>query len=62
MLKGEETNFLECFHNCANRDDSVVQALKELSTEWGLRSNEWQEKDSLVLYRGKIYVPCHSQL
>ena len=48
--------------DCADRDDSVVQALKELGTERGLRSNEWQEKDGLVLYRGKIYVPRDSQL
>src|SRR5882724_10955955 len=62
MLKGEETNFLKCICNCANRDDSVVQALKELGTKWGLHSNGWQEKDGLVLYRGKIYVPHDSQL
>src|SRR5882724_5054937 len=61
-LKGKEANFLECIHDCANRDDSVVRALKELGTERGLHGNEWQEKDGLVLYRGKIYVPCDSQL
>src|SRR5882724_9480787 len=61
-LKCEETNFLECICNCANQDNSVVRALKELGTERGLCSNEWQEKNSLVLYRGKIYVPHDSQL
>src|SRR5882724_6999512 len=62
MLKGEEANFLKHIHDCADRDDSVVQALKELGTKQGLHSNEWQEKDSLVLHRGKIYVPRNSQL
>src|SRR5882724_3046456 len=62
MLKGKETNFLKWVCDCADRDDSVVRALKELGTERGLRSNEWQEKDGLVLYRGKIYVPHDSQL
>ena len=61
-LKGKEANFLEHIHNCADHDNSVVRALKKLGTEWGLHSNEWQEKDSLVLYRGKIYVPRNSQL
>src|SRR5882672_11094527 len=61
-LEGKEARFLECVRNCADRDDSVVRALKELGTERGLWSNEWQEKDGLVLYRGKIYVPCDSQL
>jgi len=61
-LKGKEANFLEHIHNCADHDNSVVRALKKLGTEWGLHSNEWQEKDSLVLYRGKIYVPHDSQL
>ena len=62
VLEGKEACFLEHICQCANRDDSVVRALKELSTERGLHSNEWQEKDGLVLYRGKIYVPRDSQL
>src|SRR5467141_4042313 len=61
-LEGEEGEFLECVHDCADRDDLVVRALKELGTKRGLWSNEWQEKDGLVLYRGKIYVPRDSQL
>src|SRR5882672_3043372 len=36
--------------------------MKELSTKHGQHSNEWQEKNSLVLYRGKIYFPHDSQL
>src|SRR5882672_3266902 len=61
-LEGEEGGFLERVCNCTDRDDSVVRALKELGTERGLRSNEWQERDGLVLYRGKIYIPRDSQL
>jgi len=40
----------------------VIQALKELSTKGGLCSDEWQEKDGLVLYRGKIYIPWDNKL
>src|SRR5882672_8426695 len=61
-LEGEEGGFLEHVRDCADRDDSVVRALKELGTKRGLWSNEWQERDGLVLYRGKIYVPRDSQL
>ena len=61
-LEGKEGEFLERVCDCADQDNSVVRALKELGTERGLRSNEWQEKDGLVLYRGKIYVPRDSQL
>ena len=32
-LEGEEARFLERVRNCADRDDSVVRALKELGTE-----------------------------
>ena len=35
-LKGEGTEFLERVHNCADREDTVVRALKELNTGKGL--------------------------
>src|SRR5882672_400683 len=35
-LEGEEARFLEHVRDCANRDDSVIRALKELGTERGL--------------------------
>jgi len=40
--------------NCTDWDDWFIWALKELGTKWGLCSDKWQEKDGLVLYRGKI--------
>jgi len=49
-LEGEGTKFLERVHNCADREDAVVRALKELNTGKGLCHEEWQEKDGLVLY------------
>jgi len=32
-LEGEEASFFKQVQDCANRDNSVVQALKELGTE-----------------------------
>ena len=61
-LKGEVTEFLERVHNWADREDMVVRALKELNTGKGLCREEWWEKDSLVLYQGRVYVPPHGQL
>ena len=49
-IKGEGTEFLERVHNCTDREDAVVRALKELNTGKGLHRKEWWEKDSLVLY------------
>src|SRR5882724_5578423 len=61
-LEGEGTKFLERVHNCADREDAVVRALKELNTGKGLHCQEWWEKDSLVLYQGRVYVPPDGQL
>jgi len=40
----------------------VVKALKELNTGKGLHHEEWRERDGLVLYRGRVYVPLDGQL
>jgi len=61
-LEGEGTEFLERVHNCADREDMVVRALKELNTGKGLHCKEWWERDGLVLYRGRVYVPPDAQL
>ena len=61
-LEGEGTEFLERVHNCADREDAVVRALKELNTGKGSCCEEWREKDGLVLYRGRVYVPLDGQL
>src|SRR5882724_10527198 len=40
-LEGEGTEFLERVHNCTDREDAVVRALKELNTGKGLHHEEW---------------------
>jgi len=40
----------------------MVWALRELNTGKGLQHEEWWEKDGLVLYQGRIYVPPNGQL
>ena len=42
--------------------DSVVCALKELGLGVDLWGNEWEGWDSLVLFRGKVYIPLDAQL
>src|SRR5882724_6091242 len=61
-IEGEGTTFLQQVRDCADREDSVVQALKKLHGGKGLCREEWQEKDGLVLYRGRVYVPPDGQL
>jgi len=47
---------------CTNQDKSVVCALKGLGSGVNLWGDEWEEHDSLVLFRGKVYVPLDAQL
>ena len=61
-IEGEGSTFLERVQNCANREDLVIRALKELDTGKGLHHEEWQEKDGLTLYSGRVYVPPDGQL
>src|SRR5882724_3325663 len=61
-IKGEGATFLQRVRDCADREDSVIRALKELHGGKGLRCEEWRENDGLVLYRGRVYVPPDSQL
>jgi len=61
-LKGKRQISLNVSATVLTEMTQLSEPWKELGTEQGLRSNEWQEKDSLVLYRGKIYVPHDSQL
>src|SRR5882724_8435940 len=60
-IKGEGITFLQWVRDCADWEDSVVQALKELHGGKGLHHEEWREKDGLVLYRGRVYVPPNGQ-
>jgi len=61
-IEGEGTTFLQRVRECADWEDSVIRALKELHGGKGLRHEEWREKDGLVLYRGRVYVPPDGQL
>src|SRR5882724_10991173 len=61
-IEGEGSTFLQQVRDCADREDSVVQALKELHRGKGLHHKEWREKDGLVLYRGRVYVSPDGQL
>ena len=36
--------------------------MKELNTGKGLCCEEWQERDGVVLYRGRVYIPPDGQL
>jgi len=58
----EGPQFLDRIRDCVNRDESVVRALKELGSEAALHSEEWEECDGLVLFRGRVYVPLDRQL
>ena len=62
-LTTEETNTEpSCIRSCTDQDESVVHALKELSSGVNLQGDEWEERDGLVLFRGKVYVPLDAQL
>ena len=39
-----------------------MRALKELGSGTDLWGNEWEERDGLVLFRGRVYVPLDTQL
>jgi len=61
-IEGEGTTFLQQVRDCADQEDSVIRALKELQGGKSLCHEEWREKDGLVLYRGRVYVPPDGQL
>ena len=61
-IKGEGATFLQWVRDCADREDLVIGALKELHRGKGLCHEEWREKDGLVLYRARVYVPPDGQL
>ena len=39
-----------------------MRALKELGSGTDLQGNEWEERDGLVLFRGRVYIPLDTQL
>ena len=56
-IESDGLDFLNCVRECTNRDESIVWALKELGLGANLYGEEWEENNSLVLFRGKVYVP-----
>ena len=61
-IDSEGSHFLDCVHGCANWDESVVHALKELGSGGNLWGDKWEECDGVVLFRGKVYIPLDGQL
>jgi hypothetical protein len=67
-LKGNERNILQEVW-CSLRDDvqeeSVAKAARELRKDKGrgtVKSTEWSERDGLLMFCGKIYVPKDREL
>ena len=59
---GEGDEFLDHVRSCADQDEAVVKALKELGTSRSLRGEEWSEEEGLILYHNKVYVPLDPKL
>ena len=62
LAPGEGDEFLDCVRNCADLDEAVVKALKELGTSRSLRGEEWSEEDGLILYHNMVYIPLDPKL
>ena len=56
------SEIMDQVRGCTDQDKSVVHALKELGSGTDLRGNEWEERDGLVLFRGRVYIPLDTQL
>jgi len=55
----EEIDILEKIRKSKAKDDEVVKAVEEMKKARVkmLRDEEWREEDSLMLKKGKVYVP-----
>ena len=62
LAPAEGDEFLDCVRNCADWDEAVVKAIKELGTLRSSRGKEWSEEDGLILYRNKVYFPLDPKL
>ena len=56
------SDIMDCIHSCTDRDESVMRALKELSLGVSIWGDEWEERNGLVLFRGKVYILLDAQL
>ena len=61
-INTEGSDIMDQVSGCTDQDELVVPTLKEPSLEVNLQGDEWEECDSLVLFRGKVYVPLEGQL
>ena len=61
-IETEGSDIMDHVHSCANQDESVVHALKELSSGANVWGDEWEEHNGLVVFRGKVYIPLDAQL
>ena len=62
QIAGEEKDILKeirCGMDIEDQEEVVVKAIKELkkSPAKSIRTSEWSLENSLLYYRGKIYVP-----
>ena len=61
-----EKALLRCIHECGEREQEVVDALSKLDKlrPVHLQNNlvDWNSKQGLLLYRGKVYVPKDNTL
>ena len=61
-IETEGLDIMERFHGYTDQDELVVCTLKELGLGANLQGDEWEECDSLVLVRGKVYIHLDAQL
>ena len=64
---GAEANILRDIRKglkCPTQEEPVAKAIQELrkTSAHSLRSDEWSERDGLLRFRGRIYVPSNSDL
>src|SRR5271154_4699238 len=64
LINAEETPLLSKIQKSKIYNESVVKSIKDLkkSSTKRLRSDEWQLKQDLILFRGKVYVPKDDNL
>ena len=61
-IETKGSDIMDCIHSCTDQDESVMHALKELGLGVNLWGDKWEERNGLVLFRGKVYVPLDAQL
>jgi len=58
LIDGSEKESLSKIRKCEDLDKEVINALKEMKGEKkkSIRGDKWVEEQSLILFRGKVYV------